>query len=244
MKKIIVIFIIITSLFSGCIRPLLRKVGMIDNKATLKKIKFDGKDILFLPLVHISQQPFYDSCKKLIGSLSNKGYYIFGEGIGSESILKGEKTESYQDTIYMKKIRKIVGIDIAHYQKTEFFVKFSDKYNLVVQPKDLYPKEDPLGKGVDYTTKQLIEVYEKTKGEVILNDYDKNTKIGEEYKGEKMTRIDKDNEKYFLNEVSVNKRNEYIVEEVRKSVHNKILLVYGSGHYDGLKQLLENGKTK
>lgn len=236
-------FVVIICLISGCIRPLLRKVGVIDNKVSLKEIKYQNKNILFLPVVHISQQPFYDDCKKVIDSLSNKGYYIFGEGIGSESMLKGEKVYSIQDTVYMKKIRKILGIDAGHYQKTDFFVQFSKKYKLVTQPKTLYPTEEPLGQSVDYTTKQTVEAYEKEKGEIILDDYDKKTKIGEEYKGKKMTSIDKDNKKYFLNEISLNKRNEYLAEQVRKSQHNKILIIYGTSHYEGLKYLLENDKT-
>lgn len=244
MKKIIVTLIFSTLLLTSCVRILLNKYGIINRKVEIKEIKVKDKKVLFLPMAHITEQKFYDDCKKTIDSLSNKeGYYIFGEGIITESLVK-DTIMSVQDTIYDKKMRKILDIDVGHYTKSEFFIKFQKKYNLVVQPKNLYcinSKVDTSScRYVDCTTKLIIEAYEKEKGQIVLDDYDKKTNIGEEYKHKNHN---KENSKYFMKMIG-DVRNSHIANEVKYSKRKKILLIYGANHYEGLKALLEENKKK
>lgn len=243
MKKILIIIILSTIFLSSCVRFLLNKYGIINRKAEIKEIKVKDKHVLFLPMIHITEQKFYDNCKKIIDSLSNKEYYIFGESIISESLLTSD-VMSVQDTIYDKKIRKILNIDVGFYTKSDFFIKFQRKYNLVAQPRDIYcvnPRVDTSScKFVDCTTETIIESYEKEKGEVVLDDYDKKTKIGEEYN---QKNHNEDNKKYFMKMLG-NIRNQYIANEIRYSKRKKILLIYGANHYEPLKVLLEGKKIK
>lgn len=245
MKKIILLSFLPLFFFS-CIKPLLRKNGIIDKKAILQKLNYQNKDILFLGMTHISQQPFYDECKKIIDSLSVQGYYILGEGVQADNkiVVNGKEIASQEDTINSKKIRKILGIDIAFYGESKFFKDFSKKYQLVEQPASLYmnhcKKGSNLGKFLDYTSKELVSTFEKEKGEVILNECDIKTPIGQEYKCEKSNKKDRN---FFIDEIAKKKRDALIAKEIKETTYQKILIVYGEGHYQRVKKLLE-GKQK
>ncbi|TAG04555.1 MAG: hypothetical protein EAZ44_04635 [Cytophagia bacterium] len=223
---------------------ILKKYNIINRKLVLHQIKMKDKDILFLPMAHLSEEKFYIECKKAIDSLSNNGYYIFGEGIQYEGNLKG-KTELYsQDTIYRKKIRKIIGVTISDaFEKKSMLKDIMERYKLVLQPTDMYCSTKSKMNScrvVDFTGQQLIESYEQVKGEIVLSECDKNTPLEQEYKCTE--KIESSDRKFFMNDIVVDKRDQYISKEVKQSNHKKILLIYGEAHYKGIKKLLEDTK--
>jgi hypothetical protein len=101
--------LLILVLCQSCVKPLLKKHGVIDGKVNIKKIAYPNKEVLFMSMVHLAEPKFYESCQIKIDSLLKEGYFIFGEGISGEA-LKGEKPTS-QDTLNDKKVRKLLGIN-------------------------------------------------------------------------------------------------------------------------------------
>lgn len=220
-------------LCQSCIKKMLRSVGVIDNKVTLKKINFADKEILFLPMVHLSEPQFYEQCQRVIDSLVNKGYFIFGEGVSTK---KGNLTTG-KDTLNMKKIRKVVGIDPFNLSANKIIMNWSKKYNVILQPRSLYVEKDTIyRKIVDYSVEELVNFYEREKGVIVLDECDLNTSLDKEYTCQK---ANKENRKYFMEEIALKRRNELIAKTIKTSSKNKILLIYGAKHYEGIKEILK-----
>jgi hypothetical protein len=218
------------------VKKLLRKAGAIDNKVSLKKIDYSDKSILFMSMTHMSEEKFYEDCRKTIDSLLDKGYFIFGEGASIEGV-ESEGVLVVKDTLTLKKFRKIIGIEISDYLSHPYFNKYKQRYKIIEQPRYLYAERDSTKKQIiDYSMKQLVAFFEAEKGEVILDECDLKTPLKTEYKCKSLP---KEHREYFMKEIVLKKRDELVAETIKKSPKNKILLVYGAAHYEGISKLLK-----
>lgn len=78
---------------------------------------------------------------------------------------------------------------------------------------------------VDYSLLDLIQLYEKKCGPVLLSDYDFETELDDPKYNRK-----KASGKTSMSTFASDFRDELIMRRVLESKHNKIVLVYGNGH--------------
>jgi len=206
----------------------LEKIGAYDEKVKVEKLVNNKKEVVFIPMMHLSTELFYQDVIKKVDSLKKKGFEFYYEHT---------MADIKQDTI-LRKIRKIRGIPFSKDGYKESIdsilgdIKFKKK--LVNQPsyEDL-GLQPAFSKNVDATLKQMIEFYEDKYGEVVLDDCDFDTGIYEKTKCE-----DEKIERSILNDMTINFRNTIVVDEVLKDSYNKIAIIYGKGHFMGIKELL------
>ena len=236
-KKLLVALSLI--LFMSCVSTFvgvaLKKVGATDKKATLKKLDYKDKDILFLEMIHLGQKEFFEDVKHKTDSLNELGYFIFHEGF---HLKKSEVPKiSDNDTVALK-FRKVTGIDpLIDYSKAKSLVPYVDEYNLVDQPD--YIKlglTSSNSKAVDIAGSKLIEIYEKEKGEIRLYECDYESKLGN--KNYDCKQAKKADRKYFMDEILIGERDKHIYENIQETDKNKILIIYGKKHFNGVKRLL------
>ena len=234
--KLFIILLLVTA--TSCTRMVLKKMGAIGGKPVIQEINVKKKDVLFLGMTHLSQQDFYTKSKKVIDSLSGSGYYIFGEGTeDSLNTQIGKSLKEVQKNIILKKFRKVSNLPINKSQLI-YFGKMIKKYELKVQPKDLYFfKDTTKAISVDNSLAEQIKEYEKIRGEIRLDSCDISTNIGDEYKCQQ---LDKNEQTYFKKEIIINFRNNLVIDAVKKSNKKKILIIYGKAHFEGIKKGLEN----
>ena len=225
---------------TSCTKILLKKYGAIGGKPTLQKIDAKSKDVLFLGMIHIAEKSFYVQSKKLIDSLANSGYYVFGEGVtlGKDSLGKQRMNPNSEDSLNSKKMRKILGFTLSSSDKNSAIFKLKNKYKLEDQPNELYFTKDSTRMEImDATTKEMVAYYESKKGEIKLDTCDIRTKIREAYTCQKLSREER---AFFRQSVILDFRNKLVVDAVKKSNHKKILIIYGKNHFEGIKKGLEN----
>jgi len=236
MKKILVIIVItlMTSCKGSLVGLALKKAGATDKVATVNKISHSEKDIVFLDMVHIGQKEFYEDVRFKVDSLTDLGYHIFYEG----TVLKrSDRIIEKNDTLVYLKFRKILGLDpLIEYTKIKPFSNFVEEYDLVSQPDytDLGLNEKN-AQSVEISAKEQINLFESVRGEIILDECDKNTKLGDpKYNCEKLP---KEERSYFIEEIVINKRNQNIYNSIEASEYDRILILYGKKHLKGLKEM-------
>ena len=237
MRLLFIFFIFIA--FTSCTKMFLKKYGAIGGKPELQKISMKNKDILFLGMIHVAEKPFYIQTKKLIDSLSNNGYYIFGEGVtlGKDTLGNQRMFLNSEDSLNSKKMRKILGFTLSLSDKNSTAFKLKQKYNLESQPIDLYfTRDNTKMEIVDATTKEMITYYESKRGEIKLDTCDIRTKVREDYTCQKLPKSER---RFFMDSVGLKNRNKIVVDAVKKSNHKKILIIYGKKHFEGMKEGLE-----
>src|SRR5690606_39028608 len=155
MKKKHLFLILFTTLLS-CKNTLyniaLERVGAYDENVTIEKVTLDKKEVVFVPMVHLSTELFYQDVTKKVDSLKENGYVFYYELI---------KSDITQDTI-LRKIRKIRKIPYSKNGYKGVFdsvlgdIKFKKK--VINQPsyKDLGLKPE-FSKNVDANFKEMVE---------------------------------------------------------------------------------------
>lgn len=224
---------------SSCLKIAFTKAHILEKKVSVKYITNGNTKIVFIPMHHIGVKEFYEDAKNKIDSFIISGYTIYFEGVKM-----GEVRDSLQKDSILRKTRKVTGVDFVAASKTNGYLdtinntilgkKFKglSKYKLVNQPKGIVNKSDTLKyKNVDATYVQIIAACENKFGPIVLTEYDIKTNFGEKYKSEK----NKEMKKYFLADF----RNTLIVDSILKKTSNKIVLLFGAKHFDGI---LENLK--
>jgi pheromone shutdown protein TraB len=107
-----------------------------------------------------------------------------------------------------------------------------------VQHTSLYMKDSTdFANIVDISTRQMVNEFEKNKETIHLDSCDIYTALNKKYDCKMATF---NHTKYLLIEVIINFRNRNIADKIMNSADKKILVVYGSKHYKGLKNLLKN----
>lgn len=206
--------------------------GILQDKAQIKKIDFLNKDIVFLPMHHLGTKKFYQDVYTKVDSLNKLGYFFYLEKVSADANKKED----------LMKLRKILGMGIPTngYQKALDLITSrikSLKDRLTLQPDYIHwGLNETNSQNVDVTLSDLIRQYETQNGNIILENCDQkvpditlNTRC----------RYDKMMGKAY-NSVVLDFRNKLIVENLLKEKRQKIVLMYGDGHYTGIKKLIEN----
>jgi hypothetical protein len=226
-------------LFSSCLQKIvLNSLGALDDSVSLKYISNGKKQIAFVPMHHIGKKEFYDDAKNKIDSLMSKGYQVYFENVSMRVV----QDSLQKDTLY-RKARKITGVDFATAFANKGYIdtinntllgkktSLIKEYHLVNQPKKLFPINDTVRvKNVDANFVQLIAACENKYGPIILDKYDYETKFGEKYK----IKRNKELFEYF----AFRFRNTVISNSILHDSNDKIILVYGSKHFEGILEEL------
>ncbi|TXD50696.1 MULTISPECIES: hypothetical protein [unclassified Polaribacter] len=241
MKKIILILLALTltSCVSLFLNKALEKIGVFDEKAKLKSITNNKKSILFIGMHHIGRKEFYKDVAIKVDSLQEIGYVVF-----FEKVKKNTSNDSLTNDLYKKKIRKITGLKTFKYYDTInniIFgkIKYKGEYKLTNQPK--YPKLNvnmSNAVNADVEIKSLLKEFENKYGEIELSACDIETASNStEYD---CAKIDSDLAEKFSKEFIIDFRNQYLANKINNSKENKILIIYGKGHFEGITSELKS----
>lgn len=213
----------------------LNLMGIYEDRVKLDKISSTKNEVVFIPMHHLGTKLFYDDVGKKIDSLKSLGYYFYTEKIKSEP----------GDTLTWLKLRKLTGVayskEVKGYKKimdSMYKGKITYKKELIDQPTYRQLGVDSLNsKNVDVTTKSMIQYYETKYGAIKLEPCDFETKEKSKYncsrKGIRFKNIQ---------DAILNYRNQHIIQELEKEHLPKIAIIYGAGHFKGIKQeLLQKG---
>lgn len=224
----------------------MNSMGLLDKKIPLKYISNGEKKILFFSIHHVGQKEFYDDAKRKVDSFMKIGYTVYYENVRVGPI----KDSLQKDTIY-RKARKITGVDFMAVGSNAGYIdtvnqtimgkksKFIKKYHLVNQPIGIIPFSDTANvRNVDASFVQLVRECENKFGSIKLEKYDFETNFGEKYKLQK--KKDKEITKYFIYIF----RNNLIVNTILNDQRNKIILVYGAAHFNGILENLQKADKR
>jgi hypothetical protein len=229
-NPLLLIFILfVTSCTSTKVNLALKLIGAYNNKIKLDKVTKLDKEVIFIPMIHIGTEPFYNDVKNKIDSLENCGYITYYEKVNSKP----------NDTTNLRKLRKLLGFPVPKRDKGYISVfdsiyKFKLKKKLISQPKYKDLGVDSLkGKNVDLTLIEVIDEFERRFGEINLNECDFKTSPHQ-----KTICDDKPIFKENVNEIIINYRNKHVFQEIILDEHKKIILIYGKKHFIGIEEKL------
>ena len=222
-------------LLCGCknffINNFYKRNGIYDEKITLTKLIKTDKEVFFFPMSHLGRELFYQDVNKKIDSLKKEGYYFFYEKVSG----------STNDTIVIKKFRKLSGLPYlpnGYKGWTDSILKIKLKKKLVNQPTyKSWGLNSINSMNVDVTLNEMIDFHENKYQVIKLDSCDLKTPITKVTSCKDYHLI-----KVFKEEVIGDFRNNHVLEELRKSDHKKIAIIYGKNHLPGIqKGLLEQG---
>jgi hypothetical protein len=193
---------------------------------------------------HIGKKQFYDGVYNLTDSLGRKGYVSYYEGV-ADGVL---------DSTVVRKFRKIMGMYISKqgYLDTTTNTlagKFKVNRDYVNQPKpERLISVNSKSYKADVNLTELISVFESERGEIILDSCDIASPIEGIFKCDSYRKSRKEDFKVFKKDFALNYRDKYLAKRIDTSSYNKIIVIYGRAHYEGLyaelKKLNNNWKEK
>lgn len=235
MKKIIlfsILYFTIVSCSNQLFNYALQKYGIYDDNVSLKKIKYKEKEIIFLPMHHIGTEKFYVNVNNKIDSLSKSNYFFFTEKVNMKD---SEKKD-------LMKLRKVIGFALPNggYEKILDSIltekKLVLKKKIVFQPNySDWQLNDNNSKNTDATVHELINYYESKYGEVKLEECDLAVPDVSN-----STKCRKNKHSGAYETLVLNYRNNLIANAIKNDSRQKIALIYGAGHYEGVKKILDS----
>lgn len=235
MKKVIlfsILYFTILSCTSQIFNYALQKQGIYDDSVSVKKIKYKEKEIIFLPMHHIGTEKFYTHVNDKIDSLRKLNYFFFTEKVDTKN---SEKSD-------LMKLRKIIGFALPNegYEKILDSIltekKIVLKTKIVFQPNySEWKLDDNNSKNTDATVRELINYYESEYGEIRLEECDLAvTDVSNS------TKCKKNKHAGAYETLVLNYRNNLIANAIKNDSRQKIALIYGAGHYEGVKKILDS----
>lgn len=216
----------------------LNSAGVYKDNIKLREFNYQERSIVFIPMHHLGTESFYNNVKNKTDSLKNENYYFLYEKVN---------IDRKNDTL-MRKFRKIFGVPLTRlnsgYKKLldSLYPNVKYKKSLIDQPSyEKFGLDSQNSKNVDANSKEIIDYYEKKYGEITLTDCDYKTSVYEKY-----TKCKEENKipKKQSEDAVINFRNHIVVENIKESPHQKIAVIYGEGHIEGiLKKLSESEKN-
>lgn len=236
---VLILFCTLLSCKSALLNAALESRGIYDDTIVLKRMTSRTQEIVFFPMHHIGTNAFYDDVGKKVDSLNNLDFNFFLEEV------IGDK----KDDNIVRKIRKITGLPFTEKGYTQnidsiFGDKFKPKKKIIDQPSYENMGIKPVNsERVDVDFNFIIQYYESNYSEIILENCDFETTIYEFSSCENDSVI---MTKEIRNDVLVNSRNKYVIDRIlNDSLHNKIAVIYGKKHIEGIKQaLIDKGYTE
>nr|WP_322624038.1 hypothetical protein [uncultured Flavobacterium sp.] len=191
------------------------------------------KQLIFMPMIHLNKPEFYDEVKHYVDSLRNDGYvFVY------ESVKMSKGLDSIQEDIYRRKFRRVVGFNLTSYtdKNNENMKRYRVKGAIgqTMANTGLDKEKDILG---DIGMDSLVRIYEKEKGEILLDDYDLKTPLNKKYKGDKLSKSDKN---YLILTV----RNKVLTDKIASLPDKKIVVLYGALHRSGFTDNLKKDDAK
>ncbi|MCP4441978.1 MAG: hypothetical protein GY810_23970 [Aureispira sp.] len=205
------------------------------NYITKKEIKpvyySDSKrEAILVPITHFGQKEFYSDLTDSIKHWKRNDYRIYYE------IIKKIPDEINVDKVYHRKLRWINGGVIP---SRETYAEGEELFeNAMAQPKwvDMGITETDLN--ADVSLKEIIEEYERLYGTINLSECDWSTPMDasvDEYECSIKS-------KNKLSPVTVDYRNEEVVNYVNQNQDKKIVIIYGAAHIKGILKLLKKNR--
>lgn len=221
------------------------------GRTGLKKMEWwvdsaTGREVVIIPLVHIGSEGYFEEIRHKLDELKAAGFVVFYEGVMllpparvGEFRAMRETHNSYDamrevrdehdftngDLVAMeivyRKFRRVAGFHFTNYtnprndslprryRNGDYVDQTAERLGLIGD-RDIW---------VDLTLPEMIEGYEKHKGVIELDAYDLSTPLMSRYKG-------KGGGWYMVYDM----RNEVVMNAVRESPHDKIVLLYGKAH--------------
>jgi hypothetical protein len=216
----------------------LESIGVFDDRANLIVMSNNDKKIIFIGMHHLGRMEFYDSVASKVDSLQKIGYIVY-----YESIKKSTGIDSLSVEIYKKKFRKITGITGLQFYDTinkVFAGKYQYKGNYQLTNQPSYPKlnvDIQSAKNVDVELKDMINRYELKYDTIVLNECDMVAPIGS--KTYECDLSDAKNVEKFRTEFIFGYRDQHLATVISNSLHDKIVVIYGKGHNEGLIRELQ-----
>ena len=222
----------------SCYRIALSHVGALENSVTTKKIANAEKQVAFIPMHHIGKRTFYNDVKIKIDSLKRLGFIVYYEGVKPDNGLDSLTS----DTLAMK-IRKAIGIDVRQIRAQKGYIdtasssfmgkkkKFVRKLKLVNQPPLNVYFDTITDLRVDVTLTQLVAGLELKTGLLKLDSCDFKTRSDQQYS----CGVPKRRERRT---VMMAIRDSVVAETILREKRDKICVVYGGAHFDGIYKYL------
>ncbi len=222
MKKLLLISCFLLT-FSSC-KIAHSLIELNKKNAKVYSYKIDDKELKYVSMHHMGKKEFYDDVKNIVTDNKNKGFVVYYELVSTDFT-----TDSLLKDTIRRKARKLKGFSGTYKENAEgsYFKKY------VQQPayKEMGTTDSDIRADVNYL--QLINQWEKVNGAIILDSTDLNTSFTEKFsKGTFYTK-----EQY--NTIFIHYRNENLINLIKSSTDNKILILYGEGHRKDFKKRLK-----
>lgn len=214
--KLLQLFFIV-SVLAGCSILKAKNVGN-KTKADVNTISTSPRQVKFIGIAHVAKPELYADIVQQITALKKEGYVLFYEHV--DYSLATEEVK--------RKTRKLVGI-----------VPDKNGYSDRVEEGKVQQNNDDflglvnaLDFNVDVEAADIINEYEKRYGNLVLDSADIATPIEQKM-------IPSEPMRQAL-PVILDYRNEYVVNQIKSSKYDKIVILYGALHEKGMKKLLKN----
>lgn len=224
---IVLIFINCTNKF---INLNLEKNGYYSDKPEICFFVKNKKQIVFIPISHFGTKNLYENIKLKTDSLLKNNFVFFLEGVKSSKNI---------DSTFILKKRKFFGLYIGENSKTYLnqlkfqYKNLNFKKELIDQPKyDYFGLNNENSYNIDCTFNDILNEFEKSYGEIKLTECDYKTPILDTYNCKNSY-----NEK-LKNSIIIDYRNQILFNELNNSKFDKIAIIYGKAHLNGIKDSL------
>lgn len=190
--------------------------------------KLGTKEIRYIPIHHLGRPIFYEKVKNDVIKYKNDGYVVFYELIDFDSSVDSLT----KDTVY-RKDRKLSGNSLNYDEVQEILEVHKD---IMRQPnyKDMGVTDSDIR--ADANFEDYISEVERLCGEIILDNNDYATPLlDNSYKP--TTKYLCSHEK--IQRVTIDYRNNHLINLIKNSDSNKILILYGSGHRIDLEKRIK-----
>lgn len=233
-------------LFSSCAESLvLQSTGVLQNASRMHHLKNGDREIIFIPMRHLGKRNYYDFIQHHVDSLQKEGFVVFYESIAYQV------DSAQQRDLYDRKFRKLVGHVMG---STKLYENSSDTSRILMapiyrnlgsriiqQPEYSFFKVDYNNAVVaDIPKNVLLDEFEYTYGDIVLDSCDWNTPLNESYTCKPIKsrlRI------LFDKEFIMKRREENLAALVSDAAQKKILIMFGAAHYKGfLRHLRERNQ--
>lgn len=215
-----------------------------------------GREVIFVPMQHMSSDEDYAETHRYLDSLKAKGYVTFFEGVvyapfhidttREINVVKlvadlengTAPADSMRMDTLLRKCRRVLGCWVgeggyADPKNASLKGSAEKRSRYVPQTNEALGLCTESDIWADYSLADLVEIYEKKYGKIELTDYDFETGLYEKYNPEQ--RIPPRTRDYLI----LFARNDLIVRKVSESRHPKIAVVYGSAHSFGVTYFLK-----
>lgn len=228
-------------LLQSCLTMALGQIGVFNTESQLKSLDFwEDREVYMIPMVHVGTAAFYADVGKKVDSLQQLGYVAYLETTVIHDL------DSVEVDAYQRKIRKLLGVHVGQYYDTVSGkianrFKYRGKTPITNQP-PYHKMRVNTAQSVlaDLPLHMLIRSFEESHGEIVLENCDWDTDFEAAYRCKTLPMSKK---RIFSEDYVQKMRNEHVLKLIDSLPHEKVVLIYGGGHYEQFEKLLRNRAT-